>query len=343
MRLVTPSYQQGRFIEQTIRSVQSQSWPGLTYFIADGGSTDETVDVLRRLLEPHQWRSFRDQGQTASLAEAFEHGNEEILAWVNSDDYLLPGALSQVVQEFTRDQNIAIVHGDGIFVDEQGAPLTRCASIPIDSATLEEINPFVQASTFVRRRWYERVGGLDVRLSKVFDYDLFARIVKAGGRCRYVPANWSAYRLHAAGQTTALWRDFVPEMLAVQWQLGDRRGFARRYAGMLSTLCGRAAMTPQEARQFLNHRLDQLLELHWRQDAPERAVSIYFQAESRLRGVLGANNWPQRLDAAVKAMAPRNLLAVGSWMSHVATTGHLPALWRAWRLAVARREPIGDG
>ncbi len=341
IRLVTPSYQHGRFIEQTIRSVLGQDYPGLTYFVADGGSTDGTVDVLRRLLPPYQWRSRPDGGQTAAIAEAFQAGDEEILGWVNSDDFLLPGAIRRVAEEFVANPKVAIVHGEGVFVDEHGTATAPFASLPIQPALLEECNVFVQPSTFVRRSWYERVGGLDPRLSKTFDYDLFLRIVRAGGPCRYVRQAWSAFRIHPHGQTTALWHEFVPEELAVQWRQGNRMQFARRYAQKLCMLCMRRTdMTFHEAQQFVDDRLDRLLaSADWREDAPPKAVARYFRAEWQLRGMLCGHSWLGRVMAALRTIHPANLVAVGYWLRQLVRTGQWRLKWRLWRLSARARRP----
>jgi len=363
IRLITPSYQQGQFIEQAIRSVLDQRYPAVTYFVADGGSTDGTVDVLRRLLQDGQWHSARDGGQTACLIEAFASGDEEVLGWVNSDDYLLPETLQLVGEEFARDPELAIVHGDGLLVDEQGMPRTYSASMPIRRSVLEEGNLFVQPSTFFRRRWYERAGGLDRRLTKAFDYDLFVRIVVAGGKCWHVQRPLSAFRIHEGSQTSALWRDFLPECLAIQWRHGDRRRFARRLATKLCLLChgpmnpwrkafesdaaaGResnrcpaqpgSGMTYEATWQYLEQNLDRLLGTgDWRNDAPRDEVERYYRAEANILRLI-SQDWPKRFQVLARLMTVPELRAMASWCWHVATTGQWLPLWQLWRLARRR-------
>lgn len=344
LRLITPSFNQAEFIAESIRSVLEQNYPHLTYFVADGGSTDGTVHLLSELLPRGSWKSERDGGQTACLIEQFSRGDEELLAWVNSDDYLLPGALAAVAERFCRDPELAIVHGDGIFVDAQGRELARIPSVPITRRHLEERNLLHQPSTFFRRSWYERVGGLNPRLSKAFDYDLFLRIVCAGGRCVHVPQVLSAFRLHAGGQTTAMWREFLPEMLAVQWWHGDRRQFARRFAEKLWLLNAHesgGALT--HAYEFLAARLDALLgTTAWRRDAPRPAVERFLTAESFLRHFLDQTSWRERGRLGSEALSPAVLRALCGWVSHVTLTGQWGVLLANRRLAARCRHRLRD-
>lgn len=259
IRLITPSFNQGQYIEATLDSILSQNYPNLTFFVADGGSKDNTVEILKRRLPSNQWRSKKDGGQVDCLIESFRQGNEEILCWVNSDDLLYPDVLRQIGKLFQADPDLAMVVGEGAVTDSTGKPLFCKASLAIDPRQLEEHCCILQPATFFRRSWYEKVGGLDIRLSKAFDYELWLKIVKAGGKTRHVQDLFAVFRLHDNCQTVALWPAFLPEILAIQWRHGDRRQFARRYAAARARLCLEGQKTPAEADAYLGETLERLL------------------------------------------------------------------------------------
>src|SRR6266849_8649816 len=113
LSIVTPSYNQGGYLGQTIESVLSQDYPDLEYIVLDGGSRDGSVEIIRKV-EPRlaYWRSSPDGGQTAALREGFERATGEVLGWLNSDDWLEPGALRTVGESFAAHPEVDIVHGD---------------------------------------------------------------------------------------------------------------------------------------------------------------------------------------------------------------------------------------
>lgn len=259
IRLITPSFNQGAYIEATINSVLGQNYPNLTYFVADGGSKDNTVEILQRRLRPDQWRSRKDGGQVDCLIESFREGNEEILCWLNSDDLFYPGVLQTVGQLFSADPDLAMIVGEGAVTDSIGKPLFCKASLEIDARQLEEHCCILQPATFFRRSWYEKVGGLDIRLSKAFDYELWLKIVKAGGKTRHVEDLFAIFRLHENCQTVALWQAFLPEILAIQWRHGDHAQFARRYSAARVRLILDGQMSTADADAYLTTHLTRLL------------------------------------------------------------------------------------
>lgn len=213
--VVTPSYNQGEFLAETIESVIGQQGDFLLdYLIVDGGSTDNSIDIIRHyhaLLQNGQWPvacrgitcrwlSEKDKGQTDALMKGFRMARGEILAWLNSDDIYLPGAL-QAAAGFLRDHPEAgLVYGDAHYCDTEGAIIGRYRTYSFDLDTLASFNFICQPSAFFRRNAFEAVGGLDETLQYAMDFDLWIRIGKRFP-CRYLPVYLSSYRLHDASKT----------------------------------------------------------------------------------------------------------------------------------------------
>ncbi len=177
--IATPSYNQGRFLEQTLRSVLDQGYPNLEYIVMDGGSTDGSVDIIRRY--EHRlayWRSERDRGQSDALKEAFALSTGEILGWVNSDDLLLPGSLEHVGAQFAEHPDIDFLAGGFALIDEQGRVTWSLWPITPTKERLLHVGFYVgQPACFWRRLLYDRVGGIDPSFNFAMDGDLFLRIL----------------------------------------------------------------------------------------------------------------------------------------------------------------------
>jgi len=177
--VVTPSYNQGRFIEETIRSVLLQGYPNLEYIIIDGGSTDGTLDIIRKYQDMlAYWVSEPDSGQGYAINKGFDKATGDIFAWINSDDYYYPGAFSAVGQAFRQHPGLSLVHGYEHYVDENGEFLQEVFP-PFKNArttTLYFGHPLLQVSCFWRAGAYHSVGGLDERFHYHLDYDLFLRM-----------------------------------------------------------------------------------------------------------------------------------------------------------------------
>src|SRR5438128_8552250 len=123
--IVTPSYNQGRFIEDTIRSVLAQDYPNLEYIVVDGGSTDHTLDVLRRYEGRLRWVSEPDRGQSEAINKGFRMARGEIVSWLNSDDTYVPGAIGKAVAHLGARPEVVMVYGEGYLLDEGGRVTRR--------------------------------------------------------------------------------------------------------------------------------------------------------------------------------------------------------------------------
>jgi len=180
--IVTPSYNQAPFLEQTMRSVLDQGYPNLEYIVMDGGSTDDSVEIIRRYAEClAYWVSTTDGGQADAIRRGFEQATGEILGWVNSDDFLLPGSLEHVALQFCRKPAADFLAGGFVSIDEHDR-VTWC-TWPV-TPTFERlllVGFYVgQPACFWTRRAYDRAGGLDTSFKFGMDGDLFLRILHRG-------------------------------------------------------------------------------------------------------------------------------------------------------------------
>jgi hypothetical protein len=193
--IVTPSYGHAAFIQATIASVLEQDYPGLEYLVADGGSTDGTIQILRKYQSRLQWFSEPDRGQTDAINKGFARTSGEILGWLNSDDEYAPGALKTVGEFFAANPAVGLVYGDANFIDAHGKILAACAHIePFDRRRLLNFCDYiVQPAAFFRRSLFQAVGGLDDSLHWAMDYDFWLK-ASAQARCQYIPHVLARYR-----------------------------------------------------------------------------------------------------------------------------------------------------
>jgi len=198
--IVTPSYNQGRFIEETIESVLSQDYPNIEYIVVDGASTDNTVEILKKYGDRIKWTSEPDSGQADAIAKGFASSKGEILAYLNSDDVYTAGAVSRVVDFFKQHPHAGMVYGKCSFIDEEGTPAGEYPTEEFDSKRLAVFNFISQPSAFFTKKAYTEAGGMDARLSYVMDYDLWIRLTRVAG-AEYLPERLSLFRLHAGSKT----------------------------------------------------------------------------------------------------------------------------------------------
>jgi len=204
--IITPSFNQGEFLEKTILSVLDQDYPNLEYIIMDGGSTDGSREIIQKYSDRlAYWQSMPDNGQASAIFQGFERSTGEILAWINSDDYYLPGTLFSVAEQFIRDPLGRWIVGDGIYVDEGGNTIYRYRRIPpITFKTMFFSNNLVmQPATFWKRDLFFSTGGYDRTLKFSFDYDLFLKFSRVTPPVR-LKKTLAAFRLHATSKTMTI-------------------------------------------------------------------------------------------------------------------------------------------
>ena len=204
--VVTPSYNQAEFLEETLRSVLLQSYPNLEYIVMDGGSTDGSIDVIRKY-EKHlaYWVSEKDRGASDAVARGFERATGSILAYLNSDDPYLPGAIHAAVAMFETQAECDVVFGDTYWTDSSGNVLAQRRQTPFSAnGYLYGGADIQQPSTFWRRKVYLKVGGMNPEYQTAFDTDLYVRFTVAGARFRHVRQFLSCFRIHSEAKSSTL-------------------------------------------------------------------------------------------------------------------------------------------
>lgn len=200
-----PSYNQGEFLERTLRSVLDQNYPNLELIVMDGGSTDNSVDIIRRYEDRiAYWVSEKDNGQTDALARGFARSTGDIQCWLNSDDLHEPGVLFRVAEYLAEHPDIDAVYGSTRWIDAEDRQLRVHHEMPFNLFIwLHTYNYIPGMSMFWRRGIYERVGGLDPSFNLAMDADLWSRISR-DGRIGHVREIWSSMRFYPEQKNRAL-------------------------------------------------------------------------------------------------------------------------------------------
>ena len=219
--IVTPSFNQASFLEATILSVLNQSYPNIEYIIADGGSTDGSMEIIRRYSDRLSWWvSEKDHGQTDAINKGFAHAKGEILAWINSDDTYESGAVSAAVEFLRGRPEVGLVYANTNFIDEKGRVIGRFPAAQTDYRRLKRGYVHIpQQSAFFRTDLWHKVGPLDPSFYFAMDYDLWVRLARLAP-VEYVPSLWANFRLHSSGKTVAADDRCWPEMLKVHYRDG---------------------------------------------------------------------------------------------------------------------------
>lgn len=198
---ITPSFNQGRFIKRTIESVLSQDVPDCEYVVMDGGSTDETVEILKQYEGRLRWVSEKDNGQTHAINKGLQVTSGAIIGWLNSDDIYYPGAVLAAYEFLRANEQTDLVYGDANYIDEADGVTGPYPTEPWNFKRFRDSCFIAQPATFFRRRVVERCGLLDERLHFCMDYDYWLRLASAGTKFAYLPRVLAGSRMYPANKT----------------------------------------------------------------------------------------------------------------------------------------------
>lgn len=250
--IVTPSYNQAKYIEQTIRSVLEQDYPRIEYLVVDGLSTDNSVEIIKKyaktlesdsLLSEQKrasafqsraidwWVSETDSGQGEAINKGLARAKGEIIAWLNSDDTYLPGTLANVAKVFEDNPDVVMVYGDMLAVDEKGQTINTLKYKQLSLQDLLCFQIIGQPSVFFRREVYELIGGLDTTFHFLLDHHLWIRITQQG-KILHVPQTWSAARYHAEAKNRAKAAEFGQEAFRILAWAKNQPGLAEAVSGV---------------------------------------------------------------------------------------------------------------
>jgi len=202
--IVTPSLNHAAYLEQAIDSILGQEYPNLAYFVQDGVSKDGSVDILNSYNSQLAWRSEPDTGQANAINRAFEKVNGDIMAYINSDDLLLPGTLSYVARFFQRNPKVDVVYGHRICIDRDGSEIGRWILPQHDLEAVKWADFIPQETMFWRRRVWDAVGPFDESFHYALDWDFILRAQAQGFRFRRLPRFLACFRVHVEQKTLAL-------------------------------------------------------------------------------------------------------------------------------------------
>jgi len=216
--IVTPSYNQAQFLEQTICSVLDQDYPRLEYFVVDGASTDGSVEIIEKYADRLTWWiSEPDKGQAEAINKGLQCAQGEIVAWLNSDDYYLPGAMRAAVAALEANPDAGLVYGDVLAVDGRGRPTKRLKYAAWELVDLLQFHIIGQPAVFMRRSVLEQAGYLNDAFHMLLDHQLWIRMARLA-KMVYVPQLWAAARFHEEAKNLAQAPRFGQEAyLVLDW------------------------------------------------------------------------------------------------------------------------------
>ena len=242
--IVTPSFNQGQFLRATIDSVLDQNYPNLFYHVQDGGSNDRSVEILKSYGDRISWRSEPDAGQADAINKGFAGVECDVMAYLNSDDTLLPGTIAYVVQFLEQRPDVDFVYGHRIFIDYAGAEIGRAVFPAHDTGALKFAGYVPQETMFWRRRAWDAVGPIDRQFHYALDWDFMLRAEAAGFKMARLRRFLACFRVHDEQKTTKNYERGRKEMQILRrrslGRVPSQRGI---YLGML----------PYLVRQFLMH------------------------------------------------------------------------------------------
>ena len=280
-----PSLNQGDFINDAIRSVISQDYPNLELIIIDGGSTDNTPEVIRK----HEssltfWVSEKDNGQSHAINKGIRKATGEIITWLNSDDQYTPGALRLIAGYFKKDPQLSVIHGRALVFGTGWKGSVKGPTQSLDPHSYLSYMRFPQPASFLSAQALQKAGYLDENLEYAMDYDLVARIVLLGGRILGIPDVLALYRMHSRSKSNDDLR-FADEWGKVLLRIletipaGNEGAQLLKAAGITKSDNGRsfeikAPFTEHGLTQAAGEYLDLLFHINYRHFRKQQCVKI---------------------------------------------------------------------
>ena len=209
--IITPSYNQGIFIEETILSVLDQNYPNLEYIIMDGGSTDNTVDIIKKYEDRiTYWISEKDNGQSDAINKGFHKSTGDILHWLNSDDVLVPRALNMLVEYLSNNPDIGCFLGDQEIIDKDSNFLSLKKAIPyhLKTAIYSACMVSQPATPFTRKAW-EKTGDVNNSLQYQMDFEYYLRMFNSGVKFGVLGSTFARFRIYSESKTISEYDNLV--------------------------------------------------------------------------------------------------------------------------------------
>jgi len=266
--IITPSYNQGKYIEQTILSVISQEGHFyLEYIVIDGGSVDDSVNVIKKYEQiitenrylvkcngiDYRWISESDGGQSEALNKGFMMAKGDVITWLNSDDTYLDGTIGKVIKEFLSHPNVSLIYGDCNIVDSENNLIKKWETGPFSKKTLSRYCPLAQPAAFFRGTILREIGLLNTSLHFALDYEYWVRIYKGGYRVKKLDAILANYRLHSECKTFSLYNS-TGELLCVAFQYFTN-AFPETLKLYILQLCNETKCDIETARDYFYNEI----------------------------------------------------------------------------------------
>jgi glycosyltransferase involved in cell wall biosynthesis len=262
--IVTPSFNQGQFLEETIRSVLMQGYPNLEYIIIDGGSNDESIEIIRKYEKwLTYWVSEPDAGQADAINKGFRKSCGDYFGWINSDDLLYPQAITRTIKTFLSDKEVDLIYGDVEQGWSTGKNVKQLYGQQIDLkemlVTLQV--PIPQQGSLWKRSVIERLGGLDERWQVVLDREFFTRVAE---KCNilYLPGVLGFFRHHSQSKSISQQRSWLIELPKMYLEFFERNDLPQniknlegRTKGMVFLTCVSIALQCGEYRSVLSYMI----------------------------------------------------------------------------------------
>ncbi|MBJ7395751.1 MAG: glycosyltransferase [Akkermansiaceae bacterium] len=252
--IITPSFNQGRFLPDCVESVLSQTGVEIEHIVTDAGSTDETLEVLERY--PHlQWISEPDKGMSDGINKGFRKATGDWVMWLNCDDYLLPGALAKVAKFIETHPNTDVVHGDCIYINDDKIPIRRKYDTAVDEWDFLFVGCCIPStSTFYRKSIIEAGHLLDIDYRNCMDWEYYLRLTRLGYRFGYLPEALAHFRWYEESTTQKHWQRMIDEgLLAQREHLKARRFPAFLENASVLKFMRKAFQVRRVVKRFMTH------------------------------------------------------------------------------------------